>query len=408
LRNVLRKLGGFSLASVLNAFAPLIILPFVARLEGPVIWGAVGVGIAIGNLVAALSYAGWSIAGTPAVALARADQTRRDLYSRAFWSRCSVLLVLTPLGVIASVLLVPTRMHFVAASYVVAFAIGGISLSWYAVGVSSPAILMSYETLPKVLAAGAALLIIQWAPSPYTYPILVVAATAIGLVAFHLRTHRKVLPPKPADYRTAAALRHHGHAWIVEATGAGFSLVPVPIAASFVSTPSLAQYTSADRLYRYGFAAINSTANAMQGWVLENATQRRHRLAIATHLVLGIVGAALLVLVGPYATRLLFGQANTAPLHLFIGLGIAFFSNAVSTPFVRNVIMPQGRARELLWATALSGSLGILVMIVATSLTHNPIGATIGLAISEGSMLVSCLWISSRPGQAREATVATR
>ena len=136
--------------------------------------------------------------------------------------------------------------------------------------------------------------------------------------------------------------------------------------------------------------AVIAFGNAFQAWVLDPTSsdvRRRHRLAILSHVGLGLLGGLALALLGPWATSLLFGAAVAAqpvPSALF---GVAFFFLSSTTPLIRNILIPSQHYRVVFAATVAAAVVGLLTMIAGSAAGSAAI-VSLGVAASEATAFV--------------------
>jgi hypothetical protein len=384
----------FLVLPVVSGLAPLVTLPVVARAGDGAQWTAVGVGTAVGSIAATVSSVGWNVQG--AAALARlSDDATLAYYARSFWLRLAVTVVTAPASMVVSWLVLgggPAAT--VGAACAGAFALGGLSVGWWAVGNGRPGVLLTVEVLPRLGASVVAALLVGLTGMVLVWPALLVAATVLGLGGFHRRLLGRTVPRRPNCATVRQDLRSHSSAWVVEATGSLYSALPVPVAAALLDSTSSAAYVSSDRLYRFALFVVVAVANAEQRWVLVTDERRRHVLAVVSMGVVGLTGGALLVTLGPWASAVLFGVEAAADRAVFVPIGIAYCCTALLTPFLRNVLFPRRHGRATSRAVLLSGAAGIATMLVAGSTTRAPVGIAQGLAVSEAVMLAAALVIT--------------
>ncbi|WP_454112206.1 oligosaccharide flippase family protein [Microbacterium aurum] len=398
--NLLTRLVGFSSLPFLSALLPFVALPIVARVGGVDGWSAFNVGQAVGAYAAAVGYVGWNVMGTPMVAVTRDRTERVALYARSFYARVGVVAVVAVGASIVAVVLAPESTRAVAVMFAVTGAVGGLGLAWFAVGVSSVGIIVWFEIVPRAAATALAIPLLLWTGDVFWYGLLMLLASVLGVVLFHLLYCRAVLPVWVGWRTVAQDLRLLRAAWGVEVVGNLYANAPVPVATATSSLTASATFGSGDRLYRYGLLGVVAVGNAVQGWVLEvDDTRRRtrNRAAILILVAVGVTGLLFLLFAGEAVTALLFGAELAAERSTLLWLGVAFLAVAASTPLIRNVLMPAGRQRPVFIVTVVSALVGIVGMIVLGKLM-GPAGVAAGLAISEVMTLVACAWLSWRIG----------
>lgn len=397
-RGVLSRLLGFSTLPFISMLVPLLALPVVARVGGVAGWAALTVGQAAGGYAAAVAYAGWNVLGTPLVAKARDRVERQRLYVLAFYCRMGALGVAAPVAALVAALLSDERAVLVAIGAALSSAVTALGVSWYAVGVGSPILIAAYDLLPRLLATLACLPIViaTQRVEPYVFGLLL--APLVGLIAFHRREWRRWVPEWIGLRALKDGYAQNRAAWLVEASGNLYSSAPVPMSAAVGGPVVAAGYGSGDRLYRYGLYAVVAFANALQGWVLESSrhSRRRHTIAILIMLTVGAVGAAVLALVGVPAAALVFGQEVAPTQDVMLWLALAYFCVSVSTPLIRNILVPARREKSVLVVTLSSALIGLATMIALGQLWGAP-GVAAGLAISELVTAVVCGFLVAAP-----------
>lgn len=401
-RSIFLRLGGFAALPLLSSLAPLLLLPIIARVGGVEGWASVATAQAIGAFGSVMVSFGWTIAGPPRITREKTDVERRRLYRSAFSTRVVMMFVFAPILMAVSAVLASPAHILDAVVMTGAMTLFGLSPAWYCIGLGRPRLIATFEAIPKFLATlvAAAFLLIGY--PIWTYPAVLILATVLGLVAFHTT---QIESWWPWTKQGAKSVRRTLHTMmipaLVEITGSTYAAMPVPIASATTSLLSTGMFASADKLFRYGMFSISALANALQAWVLEGAigiSRRRHFIAIAAHAVLGLVGLAVLVVAGPWATALLFGDPVKATVDVCIWYGIAFLFLSLTTPLIRNLLIPNGKTAVILTATIISAVVGIPTMIIS-GISLGSVGVAFGFALSETLILVSILPESIRQMQ---------
>lgn len=377
-----RRFLSFGSLPFLASVAPLFVLPAVAHAVAPDVWVSLLTAQAVGSIAGLLILSGWAVHGQARVALAGADDgMRRGLYSASIRSRTRSALVVLPAAVVLFNAVLSPREPVLGTLMLMSTAWSGFSMSWYAIGSARPSWVALYEFLPKIAGNIVAIPLITATGAVWTYPIVLIAATSLGLCAFHTRELGVLLPNFPLDADTherAERIR----AATVSVLAASYASAPLPMASGLgiAGMPGLA---SADRLYRYALYSITTLANTLQEWVLGARGAERHRrqvTALRLHLALGVAGAAGIAALGPLGGRILFG-ADVAPTRATcFGYALAFGFVSCSTPLVRNILVPARRTGVVLSAVSISLLIGLSgIWIGATAL-----GAS-GVAVAAGA-----------------------
>jgi PST family polysaccharide transporter len=156
--------------------------------------------------------------------------------------------------------------------------------------------------------------------------------------------------------------------------------------ASTVTSPSeMAEYGSADRLNQLSLQAIIAVGNALSPWVaVSRGAQfgRRARVALVAHTVLGVLGCAAIILLGPWVTAVLFGSRFAISVPTAAGFGAYFLAVSVHTVLARHILITRGVVRPVLVGT-IGGAVVGTPAVLFGALTYGASGAAAGLAIGE-------------------------
>jgi len=367
------------------AIVPLVVLPVASRVEGPGGWAAIGTGQALGALCAMISSYGWNVSGGARVALAADDDARRSIYAHSFWTRLTVFVISATVMAAVAAALVDPEFAVVAALAVYASGLTGLTMSWYAVGTGRARLVLWYEAVPIAAFTAASAGVMQLTGALISYPVMMIAGTFIGLGALNLHLYRRPVPPLHlADVRRS--FRYNLPLASADGIGGSYTTAPIPIAQAVVGTQAAAELTSADKFYRIGLTAILVTGNTLQKWVLEitwaEGRVRRHGVALLAHFAVGMIGLIVLIFLGPTLTAWLLGEAVAPSPALFPAYGVTFLIISLTTPLIRNILVPAQRNRVVLIAIVSSASAGLPAML----LLGTTLGSTAivwGLALSE-------------------------
>lgn len=402
---VLHRLAGFSGLQLVSAVAPLALLPVIARAGGEAGWAAVTAGQSLGTLVAAVCVYGWVVAGPAAVAGA-GDADRWRAYRASLSSRGALLLVAAPLGLLVSLAVAPDGFVRLTALMVLMQAVGGLAPPWYAIGVGSPTLLLRYDAGPRIVAMLAAAGALALGAPLEVYPLSVLVASSLGIVALTRHLRRTVGAGVPrGEYGPGAAwrdvglvLRRDASAAGSQIAGAAFGATTVATVALVATTSATAEFGSADKLYRFALMAVVAVGNSFQGWVAEvpfPAAARRMRASFLGLGALGLVGGAGLALLGPLATRILLGDEVAASHGSTVPFGVAFLAACVSTSLGRHILVPLGRVRDLFVGTVVGAVVGISGTALGGWLAGAAGGAT-GYALGETAFTLTLAFLLLR------------
>ncbi|MFH8250749.1 lipopolysaccharide biosynthesis protein [Microbacterium sp. B2969] len=382
---LLTRFLGFGAVPLISAVVPFLVLPVAARVDGPAGWAAIGTGQAIGSFVAMVGSYGWNTNGGARVSEAPSPEHQRAVYAQSLWCRLIAFAVAGSIGAVLSALLVGGAFAPVAALAALATGATGLTVTWYSVGTGSARLALWYEAVPFATLTLLSILVMLWTGSVAAYPIAMLLGVFIGLVMLNVHLYRSPWPPfSGADVR--AAFRGNLALAAADGIGGSYTTAPVPVAQGLLGTQAAAELTSADKVYRIGLTAIVVLGNSLQKWVLErpfsDGRMRRHAVALALHALVGAIGFAVLTFLGVPLTEFLLGAAVTPAQEVFPAYGVAYFLISLSTPLIRNVLVPAGRDRVVLGAILASAAIGLPAMIIG-GLQGGVLGIVIGLALSE-------------------------
>jgi len=404
-RSVLRRLTGFTVLPLLSLVTPFLLLPVVARVAGPSGWSSFVAGQAVGMVGATVVFWGWNVGGPVLVAQASSAVERAEVYAASLRTRYLLLLGVVPAAAVVSALVAQPGHRVDASAMAVATSLLGLSPSWFGIGVGDPWLLFWYDTMPRVVAAvvGAG---VVWATGfVWTYPVLLALSVAVSLVAFRRRVVAGVdgTSPFPVS-RSGGELRTHLGTAGINLAATAYASTPVPIVTVAFRPEVSSPFASADAAYRLGLFTVTAMGNAFQGWTLEGSggeRRSRHRTAFGAHLALGVVGGLLFAALGPWATGFVFGPDVAAPRDVCVWYGVAFLFLSVSTPPIRNLLVPAGRVRLVLGWTLGSAVVGLVLMLGAAVAGWSA-GVAAGMAVSEAVLLAGLLGPALR--ESRSAT----
>jgi O-antigen/teichoic acid export membrane protein len=379
------QLVGFLLVPLLSALAPLVAVPVIARVHGAAGWGAIAIGIALGNACAVTADLGWTVVGPQRLARRIADA--RSIHATALTSRAAALVLLLPIVAAAAWSLAPADASAASAT-ATGIGLTALSPAWFFTGLGRPWTLMAVETVPKCIAnVAVAAAIAAHAP-------LVVHGSALGIAA---------LVSALAGAVSASRLDGTGRTSIQEVVAAlhGLRVIAVGRAVSTTSTvlptlviglvaPALVPtFAALDRLVRMGLQVLSAVPAQMQSWlgVADTAIRcRRVQSAIAINTALGFVaGFALLVLV-PVVLPILFGPTLTVP-DTSVLMAAGLVAVICTSRGLGLAVVAEGRSTATTWTAVVIAVVGIVGVGLGTPLS-GAAGAFAGLLLAETAGLV--------------------
>jgi PST family polysaccharide transporter len=393
---VLRRLTGFTVLPLLSLVTPFLLLPVVARVAGPSGWSSFVAGQAVGLVGATVVFWGWNVGGPVLVAHAPTAAERAEVYAASLRTRYLLLLGVVPVVAVVSALVAQPGHRVDASAMAVATSLLGLSPSWFGIGVGDPWLLFWYDTVPRVVAAVVGAGVVWASGLVWAYPVLLALSVAVSLVAFRRRVVAGAggTSPFPVS-RSAGELRTHLGTAGINLAATAYASTPVPVVTVAFRPDVSSPFASADAAYRLGLFTVTAMGNAFQGWTLESSAggaerRSRHRAAFGAHLALGVVGGLLFAALGPWVTGFVFGPDVAAPRDVCVWYGLAFLFLSVSTPPIRNLLVPAGRVRLVLGWTLGSAVVGLLLMVGAAVAGWSA-GVAAGMAVSEAVLLAGLL-----------------
>lgn len=394
MKTVLLRLSGFAALPLLSLVTPLLLLPVISTVVGGTGVSSVISGQAIGTFAATVLLWGWNVDGPVAVARAADAHERGKIYLTSVRTRLLLLAVIMPLAAGLAAFIAVPEFRPEAAAMSVAVAMAGLSPAWFCIGVGQPKLLALFDTVPRFLATIAAAPLILFTHQLWHYTALLAVMTVASLVMFHRRFSPggQWLPTDVCD--SLRELKKQGRTAGISLAGNAYASTPSPIATATTSPQASGSLATADTLYRFGLFTVVALGNAFQAWTIErgaSGTRRRHLVAIWSHAGLGVVGAGILTLLGPFASNLLFAGEVQATTELCAYYGLSFIFLSASTPFIRNLLIPAGQQPLVLRWTVISAVLGVTAMLLA-GISGNVPGIALGMALSEGVLFAALLF----------------
>ncbi|MCR2764615.1 polysaccharide biosynthesis protein [Microbacterium sp. zg.B48] len=359
----------------------------ISRVVGADGWANFSAGQSIGILGMVGVLFGWGVVGPVRVARTSSVQERAVILHESIRSRLVTSVIAVPAAALATFVISGPSYRLESVAVAVAMTIGGFTPAWFCIGQGNPRALMLFDALPKLAASAISLPVVGLTGQVLWYPILLLA---FSVPAF--ATHARITAHggMRGDVRSRGlltVLRTLVPTAAIDATGNAYGSTAIPIATAGLNAAEASSFASADRTYRIAVMAVIAFGNAFQAWVLDPAASdrhRRHRLAIVSHVALGLLGGLAIGLLGPWATGLLFGASVAAaplPSALF---GVAFFFLSATTPLIRNVLIPAHRYRLVFAATLAAAIVGIVTMVTGSTLGSAGLVA-LGVAASEAT-----------------------
>lgn len=365
----------------LSAVTPLIVLPAITSAYGAAGLAATGVGQSLGASAAVIAELGWSVLGPQMIARANPAR-RRALYQSAFATRISALAVMMPLAVVGAYFLA-SQERLAAATVAFAFSLAAVSPGWYLIGLNRPLVILSVETVPRLVLSVAAALALRWSAPLAVYGMLLALAAVLTWLLAAGVAHQR-LWPRLADFRDGRQVI----ARQLPLTGGRmvsvlYTSLPVSIVA-LIAPDSTATYTAVDRLTRMASALLGSVPARLQSWVGADPGSRgmtRSRQSLLMNASLGLAAGCGFILVGPPVATLVFsGVVSLDPVMAALAGALVF--TICTSRGVGLSLVAEGRANWISVANVAGAVTGVSSVYLLAGLwgAH---GALIGVIAAE-------------------------
>jgi O-antigen/teichoic acid export membrane protein len=381
---LLRRILAFAGLPFLTLLTPFLFLPLLARVAGAEAWLAIAIGQSVGAFAALVVALGYNTVGPTVVALESAAR-RSAVLERSIRPRLALFVPAVIVAATIAASIAPEAHRLDAALMAIALTLSGLSSSWYMIGLGRASLIVLYELLPRMVATATAAAALLTVGQVTWYPVLLIAAALSGSGAFVYFTVdvRALLRPQPGAMRREFVANRSALTTEI-ASGAYNSL-----AVAFVSIASpvtqAASYVSGDKLYRIGQYSVSALGNAVQGWVVEENRQeftQRARVSFILHLVLGLLGLAAFVLLGPWLSGALFGAEVAIDLSTAVAFGVATLGIALGTALGRVILVGLEARRDFMVSVIIGAAVGIPAVVILAS-TFGAAGGAWGLALAE-------------------------
>lgn len=408
LRSILR-MAGFVVIPAMGIVSPLLALPALTRAHGGAAWTAVAIGQSLGLAVSVVVELGWGLDGSQRVA--RASQERaREYFAIAETTKLMVVPLALCLVLPTSALLNPGGSSLTMLSAAASMTTG-LTTSWYFIGRGKPWVILTFDTLPRVLLVSlSALMLTRGAPAEM-YPlvgIMLPSVVALGLTTWmagvRSRHFRGLSIKRLIKYMV---LQRHA----VSGRLASALYISLPTALVSAASPaSVPVFAAAERLMRMALAVLAAVPNALQGWVGKSPTTRG-RWRRAKRAIWGCAGMGLLAGIGfaillPFVASFVFAGVARIPQPLAWAAGGVVLIVCISRS-TGNIGLVAVRRVPVVLVSAIGGAaLGIPIIVLLAHLL-GALGGMLGMLLAEVLVLVIQLYglrdAGLRTGKGRRA-----
>lgn len=381
----IRRLASFGALQLVATIAPIAVLPLVVRMIGASGWVGMSIGYGVGAAAASVVALGWPVSGPPLVAAAATD-VRAVLFRESLATRAAAAVVATAAAAGISAALSPRGHGFLAAAMAAAITSWGLTPSWYYVGIGQPRGILVFETLPRLAATMASIPVVALTREAVSYPGLLLLASLGSFVI----SARRILGSTKGPWLEngwRARLRGNVSLSLGNLIGAGYTNLAVPIAtAAQPGVHALADLAASSRIRSMSQMGTASVATAFQGWVAEEPAQARsrRRAAFALTTAVGLITAALLFVIGPFISGILFGSNVRYGWLMSAVTAAGVIPYALGATLSFHCLAPAGMHRQIASSRIAATIVGVPMLYVGVR--HS--GAVGGAAASAASEFV--------------------
>ena len=378
----LLRLSVFAGLPLLSAASPILVIPSLTAVLGARGWGAIAVGQSVGTFGALLVSFGWSIEG-PSRAAASDHGERRILYGESMASRLLTSVLTLPLTVVVA-FLVPTPDRPAASLMALAAAASGLLPTWFFIGTGQPIRLALFDTIPRVLAAIVAVVLLPLVRQGWVYPTVLLSTICIAAgVSSKLLTGAFFKRPNLGHLQQ---LRASGLLVLSSLISSGYGSLSLTFVAA-ASPLAAVDYAAGTRVLALATSFAGSISNALQGWVSsarhpEGELYRRRGLALSGSVVGGGLAASVLFISFPLVSSFLFSGRVSLSATEKACVAICLWLIVIGMSASFHVLIPSRKTRAVALSGIATTIVGVPTLIIGSHLGRAE-GALIGLTMTE-------------------------
>jgi hypothetical protein len=268
--------------------------------------------------------------------------------------------------------------------------LSGLSANWFFIGAGDVRALLLFDTAPRAVSNIAGSVAVAAGASVLTLPAM------LGVAILCASTWSSVLILKTASVGQRPVRRSDVIAALTRqfpplaSSLLASSYLTVPLISVAILAPSATPaYAMADRLLKLALTALSPIAQYAQSWVPAPGADLRQRIARALSLVSVVaVSSGLAFSLGaPMVGHWLSAGELTVSYSVSSALGVALAASVLTQTLGLACLVPLGRQRALLLATAVGAPLSLLVQWGLIS-TLGALAAAFSVGLSEVAVLV--------------------
>lgn len=384
---MLLRILKFAVPSLLTTLPPLVCVVTIAHRSGPIALLALGLGQALGGIVAIVVTWGWDVSGPQGLASSTTEK-RKALLAESLAARTALLLLLGPLMLVVASILAPSPHVALTLLTGCAVALQGLSPSWWFIGIGDARAIVRVEAIPRAAAALLSAATIGLLGNPWLYPVMTLLTLSGSYVLFYKKALSGLSGKSLAVREVAGSVKHNARSAGISMAAVAYNTATLPFAQIFAPSAAV-EYASAARLMNYWALATITTNNALIGTIdrednpIARAARRKALQLMSIQSVgLGIAATVL----APTLSKVLFNVPMTSP-GLATAIGLAFAINGINTALSKYYLIPLGNVSSVLRITLLSALVGCS-SIAPLALWQGSTGVVLSICLAEATTLV--------------------
>jgi PST family polysaccharide transporter len=359
------------LGQAVGLIAPLVTIPYIARVLGPGAWAPVLIAQGLGNwLVMVLEFA-FDLSGTREIARARTTPAGIASVVHGVQSAKILLVALAaPIAALIAVAMPSLRASPALIASTLVFAVcRGLSPLWYFQGVERVRGAVAVESGGRLAAALAVFWVVATPADAWRVVGVQALIAALSLAWVTARRAREGRLRGP-DFRIGfAALREHIVLFACRAWS-GLYIQANVIIVGAIAPAAVAFFGGAERIIRAAVNMLQPVSQAVMpriSFLQHNDPRAADRMIRACFLVMGAIGASMAIVAyvaAPLLVRLILGPAYEASvpiLRILAALPFLISLNAVLGIFWA---VPNGRERAMLGGIVLAGVTNVVLAVI--------------------------------------------
>ncbi|MFZ2749565.1 MAG: hypothetical protein WAZ15_04595 [Propioniciclava sp.] len=379
------RLSSFVATTGFTQVVSLIAIPVIIAQAGALQWGIQGALQSTAGLFGVAVSFGWGTTGAAQTAAMPPEQ-RPAFFLHSLISRAYLFVVMFPVMVLVMGLINPQYVPLVvvgSAAYLMPF----LGANWYFVGEGRPSRLFRYDVLPQSIGLALSVVVILSTSSLVWAVAAQLVCNLAGVILSARVIRRSDANPGPLDLSLRSAVARLGgqhHAVITAGTSALYVAAPM-LVINVLRPEALPLYNMGDKLFRFALTAFTPVVQFVQSWIPEGGPEGRlHRIGLAARLtpVLGLIGAAGVALLGPFASRILSSSGVVLDLSVSTPFGMVFAAVACTQVLGLACLVQLGATKSLAISTVW-GAVAGLPLIVVGALFFGVVGVAWAVAVSE-------------------------